>query len=157
MKRRYYIVLVYLVIILLVIVLNREKISSLISDISYRKKLNKTYVSREFNIDIEDRSVNRKNHLFWGKDRETHKEKYIIFVYKKGNYVVYADEGMSREEAFEIAEDKGISQYMSFYINPSFSKNNDIKKYLYWLFTNDDEAEIYIKFDSGEIIYNTPD
>lgn len=157
MKRKNYIIVV-LLFILILIGLNKKKLYDLLMDMNFYLKGNATAVSKEYNINLKGRSNSFKNYFHWGIEKESSREKYIFFVWRKGTYIIYGDEGISLEKAKMIAKENGFSaKDVFFYIKPSFPKNLDLKDYLYWNFIKEDDTEIYIKFNNGDILSSAPE
>jgi hypothetical protein len=149
MKRKK--ILSIVVLLLIGVLLTRvEVIRYLVNDAIYFSKANNEYVSKEYSIDIENTSNSGKNYAFWGKDKETNKLVYIIFVFRKGIYLVDGDEGVEEARINEIASQFDKLQFnISLDVIETFSEKKSIKKYMYWVVEYEDSTIRYFRFLDG--------
>jgi uncharacterized protein YpmB len=144
-------VLILVIFILLILLTQVDGIKYLISDMIYFTKINEDYVSKEYSIDIENSSGSGKNYAFWGTDKETGKLIYVVFVFRKGIYLVDGDEGVPETRANEIASQSNNLEYnITLNVIETFSEKKPIVEYMYWIIEYEDGAPLkYIRFSDG--------
>ncbi|GAU76681.1 hypothetical protein F3D3_1278 [Fusibacter sp. 3D3] len=116
----------------------------------YFSKTNEMYVSYKYSISIINHTSIAKDHAFWGTDKKTGALKYVVFVYKKGVFLVDGSEGVTYEnvKSSSTAEDLDV---LSIYLMTlsSFYADKNIVDYMYWAVEYEDSSHIFIRFKDG--------
>lgn len=131
------------ILLLIFILSNFNNLKSIVEDFIYFNKANENYVSKAYNIDITSKKRLGHSFVFYGKDNETNEYAYVLFVYNKGIYKVYENEGIGKEKALQVFKKYGNDvslEDICIYVRGSFIKGENIIDYLYWFIENEDES-----------------
>ncbi|MDF2542844.1 MAG: hypothetical protein K0S47_2562 [Herbinix sp.] len=147
--------IIILIVIIFISIINHDGIQFFYYYLSSHSTTTKEIIERDYNMqEVTTVMQNKNNHLYEGIENDTLRKKYIIKLSGKGVYTLYADEGVDISKAQIIAEYKGFpSTPINFDINDSFSKDLNIKDYLYWYVTNNQGKTLYITFN-GAVTYS---
>ena len=126
---------------------------------TYSSKADIKKVADKFKFDIQDSNRIGNDYFFHGVEEMDNKEKYIFLTYVDRTYhEVYANEGISKEEAIAIALENGyVVNCSELLVWQSFTKyrsenGEEIQPHMYWLVFKDTYGEaVYINFVTGSI------
>jgi len=112
-------------------------------------------ISEEYNIELLDIEYGPYFIIYYGKKLDSSQKCYLIYIRKSERpYIVFEDEGITKQEAYHIVKAKGYKiEYTSLWFYPRNS-NEDIKKSLTWRVYYDKANSKYIElnFLSGEVV-----
>lgn len=145
------------ILLLVFIIFNFNTLKNIGEDFIYFNKANENYVSKAYNMDITCKKRIGHDFVFYGKDNESNEYAYVLFVFRKGIYKVYENEGISKEEAIQVFKKYGKDAALDdICINVwgSFIKGKDIINYLYYFIENEHGYMRYrVNFVDG-VFYN---
>lgn len=94
-----------------------------VSSFRYYQKASTNRVSHKFHMDVTRKSIDGKSYTYYGVERGSKKEKYIVLSFADKLYhEVYAEDGITINEAIMIAEKKGYTvNYSNLILMSSFT------------------------------------
>lgn len=151
MKKFY---LIICILLLIFIIFNFNTLKNLVEEFIYFNKANENYVSKAYNMDITCKKRIGHDFVFYGRDNETNEYAYVLFVFRKGIYKVYENEGISKEEAIQVFKKYGKDAAlddMSIFIWNAFRKGENIIDYVFWYIENEEHRDFRyrVRFSDG--------
>ncbi|MBF4692448.1 hypothetical protein [Fusibacter ferrireducens] len=141
---------IILTVIFFIFLISFTKCRYLAEDVMYFSKTNEMYVSYRYAISITNHTSIGKDHAFWGNDKKTGALKYVIFVYRRGTFLVDGSEGVTYEnvKSSSTAEDLDVISIYIMTLRPFYADKN-IVDYMYWVVEYEDSSHKYIRFKDG--------